>query len=333
MVTDWLDGRIARRGGYGTELGSLLDPIADKMLVLSALIVLLDSGVFPAWMVAAIVAREFLVTGLRLAALERGVVIRARDLGKLKTWAQATAVVLGGLAAGGAIDDTVAWWALFAALRPDLGVGPGLRARGAAGAARPPGVGRDRAARRAARRSRVTPAANHAAPIRRRDGLGGPSAAAGRARSHGARRGSARGELSKFTRRRVIARGPIDDALRVRRPLAAFACLVIRAAPARELPRAQSGAKRSWAEPADPYVVARGLMARDVVDLPPDKPLTRARSPRWSRRSAARRPASRRSAQDATRRDDGAARRAPCQGAGPARTASAASRTARAQPA
>jgi CDP-diacylglycerol--glycerol-3-phosphate 3-phosphatidyltransferase len=116
IFTDWLDGRIARRGGYGTELGSLLDPIADKVLVLSALIVLLDSGVFPAWMVAAIVAREFLVTGLRLAALERGVVISARDLGKLKTWAQATAVAIGGLAAGGAIDDTVAWWALFAAL-------------------------------------------------------------------------------------------------------------------------------------------------------------------------------------------------------------------------
>ena len=116
IFTDWLDGRIARRGGYGTELGSLLDPIADKVLVLSSLIVLLDSGVFPAWMVAAIVAREFLVTGLRLAALERGVVIRARDLGKLKTWAQAVAVALGGLAAGGAIDDRVAWWAILAAL-------------------------------------------------------------------------------------------------------------------------------------------------------------------------------------------------------------------------
>jgi CDP-diacylglycerol--glycerol-3-phosphate 3-phosphatidyltransferase len=116
IFTDWLDGRIARRGGYGTELGSLLDPIADKVLVLSALIVLIDSGVFPAWMVAAIVAREFLVTGLRLAALERGVVLSARDLGKLKTWAQAVAVALGGLAAGGAIDDAVAWWAILAAL-------------------------------------------------------------------------------------------------------------------------------------------------------------------------------------------------------------------------
>jgi CDP-diacylglycerol--glycerol-3-phosphate 3-phosphatidyltransferase len=67
-------------------------------------------------MVAAIVAREFLVTGLRLAALERGIVVSARDLAKLKTTAQAVAVALGGLAAGGAVSDDVAWWALLVAL-------------------------------------------------------------------------------------------------------------------------------------------------------------------------------------------------------------------------
>ena len=116
MATDWLDGRIARRTGRTSPLGSLLDPIADKILVLAVLVVLIDQGVFPGWMVAAIVAREFLVSGLRLAAIERGVVLGARDLGKLKTWAQAMAAGLGGLAAAGAFDDAVAWWALVVAL-------------------------------------------------------------------------------------------------------------------------------------------------------------------------------------------------------------------------
>ncbi len=116
MVTDWFDGRIARRQGRTSPLGSLLDPIADKLLVLTTLIVLIDAGVFPAWMVAAIVARELLVSGLRLAAIERGVVIEARDLGKWKTWAQAMAAAIGGLAAAGAWDDAVATWALAVAL-------------------------------------------------------------------------------------------------------------------------------------------------------------------------------------------------------------------------
>jgi CDP-diacylglycerol--glycerol-3-phosphate 3-phosphatidyltransferase len=116
MSTDWFDGRIARRSGRTSSLGSLLDPVADKLLVLATLVVLLDQGVFPAWMVAAIVGREILVTGLRLAALERGVVIAARDLGKLKTWSQAIAAIVGGLAAAGVWSDTVSWWALFVAV-------------------------------------------------------------------------------------------------------------------------------------------------------------------------------------------------------------------------
>jgi CDP-diacylglycerol--glycerol-3-phosphate 3-phosphatidyltransferase len=116
MATDWLDGRLARRSGRTSALGSLLDPIADKILVLSVLIVLVGRDAFPGWMVAAIVAREFLVSGLRLAALERGTVLQARDLGKLKTWSQAVAAGLGGLAAAGAIDDAVSWWALLVAL-------------------------------------------------------------------------------------------------------------------------------------------------------------------------------------------------------------------------
>jgi len=116
MATDWFDGRIARRRGRTSPLGSLLDPIADKVLVLAVLVMLIEDGVWPGWMVAAIVAREILISGLRLAAMERGVVIAARDLGKLKTWAQAIAAALGGFAAAGAWDDSIAWWALLVAL-------------------------------------------------------------------------------------------------------------------------------------------------------------------------------------------------------------------------
>jgi CDP-diacylglycerol---glycerol-3-phosphate 3-phosphatidyltransferase len=116
MATDQIDGWLARRQRRTTPLGSLLDPVADKVLVLSTLIVLIDEGIFPGWMVAAIVARELLVSGLRLAAVERGVVIQARDLGKLKTWSQTVAAALGGFAAAGAWDQTIAWWALLVAV-------------------------------------------------------------------------------------------------------------------------------------------------------------------------------------------------------------------------
>jgi CDP-diacylglycerol---glycerol-3-phosphate 3-phosphatidyltransferase len=116
MAMDWFDGRLARRSGRTSAMESLLDPVADKVLVLSVLIVLVGEAVFPGWMVAAIVAREFLVSGLRLAALERGVVLGARDLGKLKTWLQSVAAVVGGFAAAGLWSDNVAWWALLLAL-------------------------------------------------------------------------------------------------------------------------------------------------------------------------------------------------------------------------
>jgi len=116
MATDFFDGRMARRTGRTSSFGSLLDPVADKLLVLATLVVLLDQHVFPAWMVAAIVARELLISGLRLAALERGVVIAARDLGKLKTWSQAVAAAVAGLAAAGAWSDRVALWTLAVAL-------------------------------------------------------------------------------------------------------------------------------------------------------------------------------------------------------------------------
>jgi CDP-diacylglycerol--glycerol-3-phosphate 3-phosphatidyltransferase len=116
MATDQIDGWLARRRNQTSALGSLLDPIADKVLVLTTLVMLIEQGVAPAWMVAAIVAREFLVSGLRLAAIQRDVVMGARDLGKLKTWAQAVAAAVAGFAAAGAWSDDVAWWALLVAV-------------------------------------------------------------------------------------------------------------------------------------------------------------------------------------------------------------------------
>ena len=116
MATDQIDGWLARRRGTSSALGKLLDPVADKVLVLAALVMLVGAGVAPAWMIALIVVREVLVSGLRLAAVERGVVLGARDLGRVKTWAQAIAATVAGLAAAGAWSDRVAWWAMFAAL-------------------------------------------------------------------------------------------------------------------------------------------------------------------------------------------------------------------------
>ena len=116
MATDQIDGWLARRSGTSSALGKLLDPVADKVLVLAVLVMLVGEGVAPAWMVALIVVREILVSGLRLAALERRVVLGARDLGRIKTWAQAVAAAVAGYAAAGAWSDDVAWWALLLAL-------------------------------------------------------------------------------------------------------------------------------------------------------------------------------------------------------------------------
>jgi CDP-diacylglycerol--glycerol-3-phosphate 3-phosphatidyltransferase len=116
MATDQVDGWLARRQGRASELGSLLDPMADKLLTLSTMVVLVGEGALRGWMVALIVVRELLVAGLRLAALERGVVIHARDLGKLKAWAQAVAAAIGGFAAAGLWGTQPAWWALLVAL-------------------------------------------------------------------------------------------------------------------------------------------------------------------------------------------------------------------------
>jgi CDP-diacylglycerol--glycerol-3-phosphate 3-phosphatidyltransferase/cardiolipin synthase len=117
--TDWLDGYLARVLSHQSTLGRMLDPIADKLLVGTALLLLVNDGTIDfitIWAAIIILCREILVSGLRLAAIERGVVLGARELGRWKTWAQALAATIAGLAAAGAWSDDVAFWALLAAL-------------------------------------------------------------------------------------------------------------------------------------------------------------------------------------------------------------------------
>ncbi len=92
--TDWLDGYLARRRGEVTTLGKLLDPIADKLLTVSAFISLVELRLAPAWMIVVIVGREFVVSGLRSIAATRGVVISASGWGKIKTVSQVIAITL-----------------------------------------------------------------------------------------------------------------------------------------------------------------------------------------------------------------------------------------------
>src|ERR1700754_4175311 len=91
-ATDLLDGYLARRWGQVTTIGTLLDPIADKLLVSAALISLVQIRAIPAWMVVLIVGREFAVSGLRSIAAAEGYTIAASDLGKTKTISQVVAI-------------------------------------------------------------------------------------------------------------------------------------------------------------------------------------------------------------------------------------------------
>ena len=84
-ITDFLDGKIARAYHFESDFGRLMDPLADKIFVASAFIMLSDYRIIPAWIVVVILAREFLITGLRQLALSDGVVIAADNSGKIKT--------------------------------------------------------------------------------------------------------------------------------------------------------------------------------------------------------------------------------------------------------
>lgn len=92
-ITDFLDGYLARKTGQITKFGIILDPIADKFLVISALVLLVDMARLSAWIAIVIIVREFLVTGLRAVALSKNILIPAELGGKLKTFSQITAIL------------------------------------------------------------------------------------------------------------------------------------------------------------------------------------------------------------------------------------------------
>lgn len=94
-LTDWLDGYLARRLGLITDLGKLLDPLADKILIAAVFIGFVGKDLAPAWIVVCIVAREFLITGLRGLASAKGVILPAQAWGKHKTISQMITAIIG----------------------------------------------------------------------------------------------------------------------------------------------------------------------------------------------------------------------------------------------
>ncbi|MDD3252413.1 MAG: CDP-diacylglycerol--glycerol-3-phosphate 3-phosphatidyltransferase [Lachnospiraceae bacterium] len=114
-LTDMLDGKIARKYNLVTNFGKFMDPLADKLLVCSALICLVELKQFPAWMAIVIVSREFIISGFRLVAAEQGIVIAASYWGKFKTTFQMAAIILMifNLPVLTVLTDIVVWAALI----------------------------------------------------------------------------------------------------------------------------------------------------------------------------------------------------------------------------
>ena len=119
-LTDWADGYLARRRKQITPFGQFIDPLADKLLTLAALVSLVQMDLAPAWMVAVILGRDFAVTALRSLSYARGVTIPASPLGKIKMVAQVVAILALILSHGrrefSAVGQTGLWVAVLAAL-------------------------------------------------------------------------------------------------------------------------------------------------------------------------------------------------------------------------
>jgi CDP-diacylglycerol--glycerol-3-phosphate 3-phosphatidyltransferase len=103
-LTDLLDGKIARKYNLVTNFGKFMDPLADKLLVCSAMICLIEKGSLAAWIVIVIIAREFIISGFRLVASDNGIVIAASYWGKFKTVFQMAMVIVLLMDLGGAFD-------------------------------------------------------------------------------------------------------------------------------------------------------------------------------------------------------------------------------------
>lgn len=92
-ITDYYDGVLARRHGWTTNFGKLLDPLADKIIVMTAFVAMIELEIFPSWMVILILCREFMITGLRTLAMSQGKVLAADRWGKNKTISQMTTII------------------------------------------------------------------------------------------------------------------------------------------------------------------------------------------------------------------------------------------------
>lgn len=115
-LTDMLDGKIARKYNLVTNFGKFMDPLADKLLVCSAMICLVDLRLLPSWIVIIIIAREFIISGFRLVASDNGVVIAASYWGKFKTTFQMLMIIVLLLNFGGVfvlIGQILTWIALI----------------------------------------------------------------------------------------------------------------------------------------------------------------------------------------------------------------------------